>query len=299
MSNLFLLLTFISLHQLIIAQNDTECGSSPGICWLIGDPHIRKFDGNEYLFSISGAITALTDQKSVWVRLEIKETERASSILAVKIDFIYQDGSQFGKRTQIVMEKDVDHIMINGQIRDLPYENLGVRVSDVGLSALVDFEGIHIKWINSAKLFIVVDPKFAGDVDGECGYFCTKAPWSKGYLTATKTYSTAQLQLYSPYDRNTNLEERICTFIGPHCANVTITDEDDVHTSLVLKITMVEDAPTKAIQEEIKSKLEDANIGTVIENKIEKVVVFEPAALLSQDDFPLPQFIKDEEAAEA
>jgi len=288
MSNLFLLLTFLSLHQLITAQNDADCGASPGICWLIGDPHIRRFDGNEYLFSISGEILAVTDQKSVWVRLSIKETERASSILSVKIDFIYQDGSPFGKRTQIVMEKDVDHIMINRQIRDLPYEKLGVRVSEVGSSVLVDFEGIHIKWINAAKLFIVVAPEFAGDVDGECGHFCTKAPWSKGYLTATKTYSTAQLTLYSPADRNTNLEERICTFIGPHCAGVTIEDEDDLHISLVLNITMVEDAPTKAIQEEIKSKLEDANIGKVI-------AVKEPQASLTEKDFAdlVPQFIKD------
>jgi len=297
MSNLFLLLTFLSLHQLITAQNDTDCGTSPGICWLIGDPHIRRFNGNEYLFSISGKILAITDQKSVWVRLAIKESARASTILSVYIDFVYQDGSKFGKRTHIVLEKDVDHIMINHQIRPLPYEKFGVRVSEAGPSVLVDFEGIHIKWIHSSKLFIVLAPEFIRNVDGECGYFCSKAPWSKGYLTATKTYSLTQLQLYSPYDRNTNLEERICTFIGPHCKSVTIADENDVHTSLVLNITMVEDAPTKAVEEELKSKLEDANIGTVIENKVVDVKVLKPpTAVLGETDFDIPQFIKEEDA---
>jgi len=303
MKNICLLLILVSGLQLAIAANDTDCGTAPAICWLIGDPHIRKFNGNEYLFSISGKILALSDRKSVWIRLAVKKTERASVITDVYIDFIYQDGSKYGRRSHVHLTDDPDHVMINHRIRHLPYTKYGVQVNKVTFGILVDFDGVHIKWLSSAKLFVVLGTQFAGKVEGECGLYCS-APPGKGHSTARKTYSRAVLTLYRPYNDNDMLEDRIRQVMGKHLAEVKVIDSNDIHTSLVLNITMLENidmVSTEDIEEEIRSKLmegkdKDGNtLSDLLKDPVEDVKFEETGTVYRDTDFPLPDFILAED----
>jgi len=300
MKYIWLLLIFGSALQvqMVTDAQETECGSEPAICWLIGDPHIRKFNGNEYLFSLSGKILALTDRKSVWVRLAVTKTERASQITSVYIDFIYQDGSRFGKRTKVVLKKDPDHVKINYRIRPLPYYKWGVQVNKARTGILVDYDGFHIKWLKSSKLFIVIGTQYAGKVEGECGLFCSQPP-GKGHSTARRSFSRSVLRLYRPYNDNVNLQDRIRQVVGPHLFDVKVTVTNDQHTSQVLNITMLEDAPTKVIQEEIKSKLlegkdkDGKTLSQLLNDEVVAVEVAEPEVMLKPNEFDVPKEIEE------
>jgi len=338
MVNLYLLLAFISALHLntnsVKANPNNHCASTPGVCWAVGDPHVRRFNGQTYLFTTSGKVLVLSDRKSIWVRMALKSTGRATQIMSVYIDFIYQDGSKYGKRTKIVFEKDEDHVKVNYRIRPLPYSKWGIEVKPIRFGTLVDAQGIHIKWLNSARLFITLGTQYVGKVDGECGIYCEKPP-GRGYSSSKRNRAHAALDLDKPYDSAyadinsmefnklaTDVENSIRklydpTFIIPKVTGITPGGGPSgrkrrdltgaAHTIVNTTITvMEEDKPATAVQKEIHDKLlgghdkEGHTLGDLLHIKIDEIEVGEPEVEMSENDYDIePEITASDEEDDA
>jgi len=196
MNHLVSLLILVSVFHINLSNATPGCSSQPGVCWAVGDPHVRNFAGETKLFSATGKVLMLSDKKSIWIRTKLVNTGRATSIVTVFIDLINQ-----GKRTHIVFNRDTNNIFINHKVRPLPYKKWGVTINPVKYGVIIDSDGIHIKWLNQARLFITMDKKYQGKVDGECGTYCG-TPAGRGYSSSSRNKVAAALALDKPYNKD-------------------------------------------------------------------------------------------------
>jgi len=232
------------------------------------------------------------------------QTDRSTTIMSVNVDFIYQDGSIHGKRTSIALQKDADDVKINYRISPLPYSKFGVEVQKVGSGISILGNGIHIKWLNHARLFLILGPEYAGKVDGECGWYCTPPP-GRVYPT-WHSRTQAKLRLAEPYNDNIQLEMSIINVLGPDVAEVKITGTDSGHTIIFANLTLTEDLtkPTKQMQKEIETKLKEGKdkeghtLTEILHDKVVEVKVSEPEVEFNPNDFPVEPEIEARDAEE-
>jgi len=328
MNHVVSLLIFVSVFHINLSNATPGCSNQPGVCWAVGDPHVRNFAGETKLFSATGKVLMLSDKKTIWIRTKLVNTGRSTSIVTVFIDLINQ-----GKRTHIVFNRDTNNIFINHKVRPLPYKKWGVTVNPVQYGVIIDSDGIHIKWLNQARLFITMDKKYQGKIDGECGTYCG-TPSGKGYSSSGRNKVGAALKLDKPYDKDysnlnspaftqlsNEVEISIRKLFDPTYVAVKVTGAKSGSTpngrrkrsmgsTIVLtEITVQPDENvfhSANIQEEIQQKLvagedkEGHKLDEILHAEILGADVSQPEVVMDESDFNVePEITADDEEDDA
>ena len=172
MAKLIFHLVLVVLFYTTKVSAAETCSPNPGLCWAVGDPHIRRFDGSTISFSTTGNTLLVSDDATVEISTDIEATGDLNQVSQVYITFNYN-----GKETRIVLSRGRSDITVNGVSHTItpenPYNLNGVSIRAISTGLVIDGDEVNVKWLSGSKLYLTVGQKYHGTLSGQCGDYCT------------------------------------------------------------------------------------------------------------------------------
>ncbi|XP_060080481.1 mucin-2-like [Ylistrum balloti] len=153
----------VDRHWLKVSE--TDC---PGVCWASGDPHYQTFDDVHYSFQGKCEYTLVRDNNALNREFEISTTnvECGTTGVSCTKSIIIKTG-----QTQVQLMRG--HPL---KINDVAYTDRLINLANLNITVEFPWTSVFVNdfsvlWDNGTRVFIFLNSRWKGRVEGLCGNF--------------------------------------------------------------------------------------------------------------------------------